>query len=74
MEFRMLRKSTILALAGSLLTMGAAYGAGTLGQVVPIGGAAADVALDEARGKLYVANFTANRIEVMYRPTGTGFW
>ena len=40
-------------------------GAGTLGRVVPIGGQGADLALDEARGVLYVANFTANRIEVM---------
>lgn len=46
------------ALAGSL-------GAGTLGRVVPIGGQGADLALDEARGVLYVANYTANRIEVM---------
>lgn len=40
-------------------------GAGTLGRVVPIGGQGADLALDEARGVLYVANFTANRIEVL---------
>jgi uncharacterized protein (TIGR03437 family) len=40
-------------------------GAGTLGRVVPIGGQGADLALDEARGVLYVANYTANRIEVM---------
>jgi DNA-binding beta-propeller fold protein YncE len=60
----MFRKSTVLALAGSLWITGAALAA-SLGQVVPIGGAAADVALDEARGKLYIANFTANRIEVM---------
>ena len=60
----MLRKSTMVALAGLLWTVGAAW-AGTFGQVVSIGGAAADVALDEARGRLYVANFTANRIEVM---------
>src|SRR5690349_4679920 len=38
---------------------------GTFGRVVSIGGQAADIALDEARGVLYVANFTANRIEVM---------
>ncbi len=38
---------------------------GTFGKVVAIGGHAADIALDEARGVLYVANFTANRIEVM---------
>ncbi len=40
-------------------------GAGALGRVVPIGGQGADLALDEARGVLYVANYTANRIEVM---------
>lgn len=39
--------------------------AGTFGRVVSIGGQASDIALDEARGVLYVANFTANRIEVM---------
>ena len=38
---------------------------GTFGRVVAIGGQASDIALDEARGVLYVANFTANRIEVM---------
>jgi DNA-binding beta-propeller fold protein YncE len=39
--------------------------AGTFGKVVAIGGHASDLALDEARGVLYVANFTANRIEVV---------
>lgn len=48
----------VAALAGSL-------GAGTLGRVVPIGGQGADLALDESRGVLYIANYTANRIEVM---------
>ena len=48
----------LAALAGSL-------GAGTLGRVVPIGGQGADLALDESRGVLYIANYTANRIEVM---------
>ncbi|MEI9811242.1 MAG: hypothetical protein WDO18_00580 [Acidobacteriota bacterium] len=38
---------------------------------LPIGGAAADLALDEARGKLYIANFTANRVEVMSLTTRT---
>lgn len=37
----------------------------TFGTVVPIGGHASDIALDEARGVLYIANFTANRVEVM---------
>ena len=39
--------------------------AGTLGRVIPIGGHAADIALDEARRVLYVANYTANRIDVV---------
>jgi uncharacterized protein (TIGR03437 family) len=42
-----------------------AAGAGTFGTVAAIGGQAADLALDEARGVVYVANFSANRIEVM---------
>ena len=33
--------------------------------MVSIGGEAADLALDESRGVLYIANFTANRIDVM---------
>jgi uncharacterized protein (TIGR03437 family) len=44
---------------------------GTVGQVVAIGGHAADVALDEARGVLYVANFTANRVDVVTLADGT---
>ena len=39
--------------------------AATFGTVVPITGPASDIALDESRGLLYIANFTANRIEVM---------
>jgi uncharacterized protein (TIGR03437 family) len=39
--------------------------AGTFGKVVQIGGHASDIALDDRRGVLYVANFTANRIEVV---------
>jgi len=39
--------------------------AGTFGTVVPIGGNASDIVLDEPRGVLYIANFTANRIEEM---------
>ncbi len=38
---------------------------GTFGQVVSIGGQASDLALDQARGVLYVANFTANTIQIM---------
>jgi uncharacterized protein (TIGR03437 family) len=50
-----------LFLAPAVLTLPAA----PFGKVVAIGGHAADIALDEARGVLYIANFTGNRIEVM---------
>jgi len=39
--------------------------AATIGTVVPIGGQGSDLALDEARGVLYIANFTANVIDQM---------
>ncbi len=39
--------------------------AATFGTPVAIGGQGADIALDEPRGVLYVANFTANRIDVV---------
>src|SRR5882724_4262030 len=47
------------------LSMAATGWAGVFGRVVPIGGNASDIALDERRGVLYIANFTANRIEVL---------
>src|SRR5271168_2000638 len=49
----------------------AAAWAGTFGTVVSIGGEAADLALDGTRGVLYIANFTANRIDVMSLATNT---
>src|SRR5262249_42406987 len=60
----MLRKSWSLALAGIVFAVGSVMAA-TFGTVVPIGGAASDVALDEARGVVYIANFTAKPIEGM---------
>lgn len=45
--------------------------AGTFGTVVSIGGEASDVALDETRGVLYIADFTGNRIDVMSLQTNT---
>ena len=48
----------------ALALASAAWG-GTIGKVVSIGGQASDIALDEARGVLYIANFAANRIEIM---------
>ena len=48
----------------------AAWG-GTFGTVVSIGGEASDLALDETRGVLYIANFTGNAIDVMSLATNT---
>lgn len=47
------------------ITLAAAAWGGTFGKVVAIGGQASDIALDEGRGVLYIANFSGNRIEVM---------
>ena len=38
---------------------------------MPVGGQASDEALDESRGLLYIANFTANRIDVMSTATSS---
>jgi uncharacterized protein (TIGR03437 family) len=54
----------ILTAFAALLSSTTCVGA-SFGTVVPIGGHASDIALDESRGLLYIANFTANRIEVM---------
>lgn len=61
-------KSWFIHLSGRIavaMCFAGALWAGTFGKVVPIGGHASDLALDEARGVLYISNFTANRIEVM---------
>jgi uncharacterized protein (TIGR03437 family) len=58
-----MNRSWILALA-ALVVAGRAW-AGTFGTVVSIGGEAADLALDEPRGVLYVADFTNSRIDVI---------
>jgi uncharacterized protein (TIGR03437 family) len=49
-----------LALFGSSLATAASFG-----KVVPTGGPASDIALDEPRGVLYIANYTSGRIDVM---------
>jgi uncharacterized protein (TIGR03437 family) len=62
----MRRNRIVLFTAMAALAVAAApLSAATFGAVVPITGHASDIALDEARGKLYIANFTANRIDVM---------
>jgi uncharacterized protein (TIGR03437 family) len=48
-----------------LSALAGASPAATFGTVVPIAGQASDIAIDEVRGVLYVANFTAARIDVV---------
>ncbi len=60
-----------ISLAAALTSVVTPSNAATFGTVVPIGGHASDIALDESRGLLYVANFTANRIDVMSIADGT---
>jgi uncharacterized protein (TIGR03437 family) len=55
----------LISIAMTAAVSVAPLAAATFGTVVPITGHAADLALDEARGKLYIANFTANRIDVL---------
>jgi len=53
-------------LAGAVLIPATARAAtAVVGSVVAIGGTASDIALDEARGQLYVANFGASVIDVV---------
>jgi uncharacterized protein (TIGR03437 family) len=57
---------TVLAATWAMSAWG-----GTFGTVVSIGGEAADLALDQTRGVLYIANFTGNQIDVMSLATNT---
>ena len=60
-----MKSKHLLVILATTLAFGSNAVGATVGQVVPIGGQSADLVLDEPRGVLYVANFTANRIEVM---------
>src|ERR1035438_9551064 len=48
-----------------------AISAATFGTVVVIGGHASDLALDESRGRLYIANFGGRRVDVMSTSNNT---
>jgi uncharacterized protein (TIGR03437 family) len=65
MRIERFRALTRLIAAVAVAGVVVAAHAANFGNVVPIGGEAADIALDEARGVLYVANFTAGRIDVL---------
>lgn len=59
-----MRHKLYLLTLSAILTASVASAA-TFGRVVPTGGPAADIALDEGRGVLYIANYTSSRIDVM---------
>jgi len=61
----------ILAASMALPVITTPCSGATFGKVIAVGGEAADEALDETRGLLYIANFTANRIDVMSTATNT---
>jgi len=59
-------KGFLIPIAIAALTAGVAASATAgFGTVVPIGGTAADICLDESRGVLYIANLGGNTIQVM---------
>src|SRR5271165_6854856 len=62
----------VLALVlASVPSRAAQGGAPVFGSVVSIGGSASDIALDESRGLLYVADFGAHVIDVMSTASNT---
>ena len=63
-------KRTAFALL-ALFSVTGAVTAATFGTAVPVRGTVSDLALDEGRGKLYIANLSAGRIEVMDTATRT---
>ncbi len=65
-----LRKRAVFALF-ALFSIGGAAHAAVFGTSVPIRGSVSDLALDEGRGVLYIANFSAGRIEVMSTSNNT---
>jgi uncharacterized protein (TIGR03437 family) len=57
-------RAAIIALA-AFVTLPLTAAAATFGTVVPIPGLISDIALDQTRGVVYAANFTASRIETI---------
>ena len=64
-----MRRKALFIFAASAVLAAWPAAAATFGSVVAIGGSSADIALDESRGVLYIADFTGNRIDVMNTKT-----
>ena len=71
MQLPCVMRHKVISLAALALLGASLASAATFGRVVQIGGQAADLALDEARNVLYIANYTASRIDVMSLATNT---
>jgi uncharacterized protein (TIGR03437 family) len=59
------RYNRILSILALSILSVAFASAATFGRVVPIGGHASDIALDERRGVLYIANYAGGSVDVM---------
>src|SRR5580700_1081587 len=70
MRYNYLLTSLVFALASGM-GLPAPASAQVFGSVTAIGGSASDIALDESRGLLYVANLGAGVIDVMSTTNGT---
>jgi DNA-binding beta-propeller fold protein YncE len=61
----MQRVLAVAVLAVSFLSPGRAQSVGaTFGEVIQLGGTPSDIVLDEARGRLYLVNTSANRVDI----------
>lgn len=58
----------IIILVGIAATLNLCFAA-SFGTVVPVHGMVSDIALDESRGRIYAANFSAYRVEVINTST-----
>jgi len=65
------RVSALVKLSVCAAISAAACWAATFGTVVPVRGLISDISLDETRGRLYAANFSAYRVEVLDLATQT---
>ena len=63
-------RRVVIGIIATMLLGGGCLAA-TFGTSIPVQGTPSDIALDESRGRLYVANFSAGRIEVMSTATNT---
>lgn len=56
--------ASLAAAVGSLFPLPAQTTSATFGKVISLGGTPSDIVLDESRGKLYLVNTNANRINI----------